>query len=167
MQSKSLCNILSDEKMGLSLMNMFGLSSSICMAHIACYSKFFFLHYLQVLCQYRLGTDWSVLRFSRYSHCMDPTKNIVPPLMWVTWYHASHCTEPLTGNGRLCRLNYSGFQQICHNIYIYIYIYMVTRRNMLSASNVAKKVEHNHTFKLYRKFLWILKYVIMTAVQNF
>jgi hypothetical protein len=32
-----LCNILSDEKMGSSLMNMLGLSSSVRIAHIACY----------------------------------------------------------------------------------------------------------------------------------
>jgi hypothetical protein len=49
-----LCNILSDEKMGLSLMNMLGLSSSIHFTHIACYWNFFLLHYTQVLCQYRL-----------------------------------------------------------------------------------------------------------------
>jgi hypothetical protein len=39
--------------MGLSLMNMLGLSS-VHFAHIACYWKFFLLHYTQVLCQYRL-----------------------------------------------------------------------------------------------------------------
>jgi hypothetical protein len=44
----------SDEKMGLSLMNMLGLSSSVRIAHIACYWKFFLVHYIQVLCQYRL-----------------------------------------------------------------------------------------------------------------
>jgi hypothetical protein len=46
-----LCNILSDEKMGLSLMSMLGLSSRVRIAHIACYWKFFLLHYTQVLCQ--------------------------------------------------------------------------------------------------------------------
>jgi hypothetical protein len=35
-------------------MNMLGLSSSIRITHIPCYRKFFFLHYIQVLCQYRL-----------------------------------------------------------------------------------------------------------------
>jgi hypothetical protein len=38
----------------LSLINMHGLSSSVRIAHIACYWKFFLLHYIQVLCQYRL-----------------------------------------------------------------------------------------------------------------
>jgi hypothetical protein len=28
--------------------------SSVRIAHIACYSKFFLVHYIQVLCQYRL-----------------------------------------------------------------------------------------------------------------
>jgi hypothetical protein len=51
---QTLCNILSDEKMGLSLMNMLGLSSNVHIAHIAFYWKFFLLHYIQVLCQYRL-----------------------------------------------------------------------------------------------------------------
>jgi hypothetical protein len=37
-----------------SLMIMLGLSSSARIAHIACYWKFFFVHYMQVLCQYRL-----------------------------------------------------------------------------------------------------------------
>jgi hypothetical protein len=46
--------ILSDEKMGLSLMNMLSLSSIVRFAHIACYWKFFLLHYTQVLCQSRL-----------------------------------------------------------------------------------------------------------------
>jgi hypothetical protein len=50
----SLCNILSDERMGLSLMNVLGLLSSICIACIACYWKFFLLRYVQVLCQSRL-----------------------------------------------------------------------------------------------------------------
>jgi hypothetical protein len=41
---------------GLSLMNMLGLSSNVRIAHIACYWKCFLLHYTQVLCQYRLYT---------------------------------------------------------------------------------------------------------------
>jgi hypothetical protein len=40
--------------MGLSLVNMLGLSSSVHFAHIACYWKFFLLHYTQVPCQSRL-----------------------------------------------------------------------------------------------------------------
>jgi hypothetical protein len=47
--SKSLCNILSDERLGLSLMNMIGLSSSVYIAHKACCCKFFPLHYLRLL----------------------------------------------------------------------------------------------------------------------
>jgi hypothetical protein len=35
------------------LYSMLGLSSSVCIAEIACYWKFFLLHYIQVLCQYR------------------------------------------------------------------------------------------------------------------
>jgi hypothetical protein len=35
-------------------MHMLDLSSSVRIAHIACYWKFFFLHYILVLCQYRL-----------------------------------------------------------------------------------------------------------------
>jgi hypothetical protein len=54
LRSQSLCNILSDEKMGLSLMNMLGLSSSVRITHIVCYWKFFLVHYTQVLCQSRL-----------------------------------------------------------------------------------------------------------------
>jgi hypothetical protein len=49
-----LIQILSDEKISLSLMNMLGLSSSVHFAHIACYRKFSLVHYTQVLCQYRL-----------------------------------------------------------------------------------------------------------------
>jgi hypothetical protein len=52
--SHSLCNILSDEEIGLSLMNMLGLYSSVCIAHTACHWKFFLVHYIQVVCQYRL-----------------------------------------------------------------------------------------------------------------
>jgi hypothetical protein len=37
--------------MDLFLMNMLGLSLSLCFAHIPCYWKFFLLHYVQVLCQ--------------------------------------------------------------------------------------------------------------------
>jgi hypothetical protein len=40
--------------MGLSLVNMLGLSSSVRIAHKTCYCKFLLLHYIQVLCQYRL-----------------------------------------------------------------------------------------------------------------
>jgi hypothetical protein len=50
----SLCSILSDEKMGLSLMNTFGLSSNVPIAHVACCRKVLLLHYTQVLCQCRL-----------------------------------------------------------------------------------------------------------------
>jgi hypothetical protein len=32
----------------------YALLSSVCIAHIACYWKFFLLNYIQVLCQYRL-----------------------------------------------------------------------------------------------------------------
>jgi hypothetical protein len=41
-------NILSDETVGLYLMNMIDLSSNVYFAHIACYWKFFFLQYTQV-----------------------------------------------------------------------------------------------------------------------
>jgi hypothetical protein len=54
LRSQSLCNTLSDEKMGLFLMNMLGVSLSVRIAHIACYSKFFLLHYIQFLREYRL-----------------------------------------------------------------------------------------------------------------
>jgi hypothetical protein len=54
LRSESLCNILFDEKMGLFLMNVLGLSWSVRIAHVACYCKFFILHYVQVLCQSRL-----------------------------------------------------------------------------------------------------------------
>jgi hypothetical protein len=40
--------------MGLSLMNMLGLSSNVHFARIACYWKVSLLYYTQVLCQYRL-----------------------------------------------------------------------------------------------------------------
>jgi hypothetical protein len=46
-------NILFVEKMGLSLMNIPGLSSRVPFTHIARYWKLFLLHYTQVLCQYR------------------------------------------------------------------------------------------------------------------
>jgi hypothetical protein len=49
----SICNILSDKKMGLSVMNMLGLSSSVCIARIACYWKLLLLYFTQVLCQSR------------------------------------------------------------------------------------------------------------------
>jgi hypothetical protein len=39
--------------MGLTLMNMLGLSSRIRISLIACYGKFFLLHYIQVLCHSR------------------------------------------------------------------------------------------------------------------
>jgi hypothetical protein len=39
---------------GLSLMNMLGLSSSVRIAHIACYWKFLLVHCIKVLCQSRL-----------------------------------------------------------------------------------------------------------------
>jgi hypothetical protein len=42
LQSYFLCNILSDERMCLPLMNMLGLLSSVLITHIACYWKFFF-----------------------------------------------------------------------------------------------------------------------------
>jgi hypothetical protein len=40
--------------MGLPLLNIFGPSSNIRITHIACFGKFFLLHYIQVLCQSRL-----------------------------------------------------------------------------------------------------------------
>jgi hypothetical protein len=54
LRSSLVCNILPDEKMGVSLMNMLSLSSSVRIAHIACYWKFFLLHYIQVPFKYRL-----------------------------------------------------------------------------------------------------------------
>jgi hypothetical protein len=56
LQSQSLRNIFSDEKMGLSLINMLHLLSSAYsyITHIARYWKFFLLRYLQILCQSRL-----------------------------------------------------------------------------------------------------------------
>jgi hypothetical protein len=52
--SYSLHNILSDRRVGLSLMNMLGLLPSVHISHIACYWKLFLLHYIKVICQYRL-----------------------------------------------------------------------------------------------------------------
>jgi hypothetical protein len=52
---KSLCNILSDEKMGLCLMNMLGISSDVRLTHMACYWKFFLLKYIKFVCPYRLS----------------------------------------------------------------------------------------------------------------
>jgi hypothetical protein len=46
--------ILSDEKMGLSVINMLDLSSNVRIAHIASSWNFILLHYTQVLWQYRL-----------------------------------------------------------------------------------------------------------------
>jgi hypothetical protein len=40
--------------MSLPLTNMLGLSSSVCITHIACYWKFFLLHSIKVLCQFRI-----------------------------------------------------------------------------------------------------------------
>jgi hypothetical protein len=42
--------------MGVFLMNMLGLSSSVRIAHIACCCKFLLLRYTQVLCLSRLCT---------------------------------------------------------------------------------------------------------------
>jgi hypothetical protein len=56
--------------MGLSLMNMVGLSSSVHIALIACYWKFFLLHYIQVLSQYRLfKADHAYLTFFAAETC--------------------------------------------------------------------------------------------------
>jgi hypothetical protein len=49
LRSQSLCNIFSDEKMGLSLMNMLGLLPRVRIAHIACYCKVFLVHYAEAL----------------------------------------------------------------------------------------------------------------------
>jgi hypothetical protein len=50
--------------MGLSLMNILGLSSNIYIVIIACYWKFFLLQFTQVLCQYRLcRADHSYLKY--------------------------------------------------------------------------------------------------------
>jgi hypothetical protein len=57
LRSLSLCNILSEVRMGLSLINMLGLSSSVCTAHIACYLKVFLMQYTQVLCQWYGHSD--------------------------------------------------------------------------------------------------------------
>jgi hypothetical protein len=54
LQSYSLCNILSDEKMGLSITIIRGILSSVRIAHTACYWKFYLLHCIEVLCQSRL-----------------------------------------------------------------------------------------------------------------
>jgi hypothetical protein len=53
-----------NEKIGLSLMNMLGLSSNVRIAHRACYWKFFLLHYVKVLCQSRLyKADHAYLKY--------------------------------------------------------------------------------------------------------
>jgi hypothetical protein len=73
LRSESLCNILSDEKVGLSLMNMLGLSSSVRIRHIACSWKFFLLHYVQFLCQYRLcKADHAYLSILCYNGSVVP-----------------------------------------------------------------------------------------------
>jgi hypothetical protein len=47
---------------------------------------------LQTLPRLLTGTDSAVFQFTRHSLCMDPTENIVPLLMWVTWCHLFHCS---------------------------------------------------------------------------
>jgi hypothetical protein len=61
--------------MGLSLMNMLPLSSSVRIAHIACYWTFLLVHYIQVLCQFRLcKADHAHLTYlmlqRQFSHCL-------------------------------------------------------------------------------------------------
>jgi hypothetical protein len=50
--SESLCNNLSDESMGLCLIDMLVLLSNV-WSHMTCYWKFLLLHYIQILCQSR------------------------------------------------------------------------------------------------------------------
>jgi hypothetical protein len=64
LQLNPSCHSLYDEIMNLSLVNMLGLLSSVRIALIACYCKFFLVHCIQVLCQYMLyKADHVYLRY--------------------------------------------------------------------------------------------------------
>jgi hypothetical protein len=82
-----LFSLTSDEKMGLSLMNIFSLSSSVHFAHIACYQKFFLLHYTEVLCQYRFYTaDHTYLTY----FMLQRTHYSAPNPLVIKSRHAPH-----------------------------------------------------------------------------
>jgi hypothetical protein len=93
--------------MGLSLLNMLGLLSTVLMAHIACYWKFFLLHYMQVLWQYRLykadHTFLTYLMLQRHlSHLngrkLLTTAKFKPPIFSLSGFALSY-----TGGLATCR----------------------------------------------------------------
>jgi hypothetical protein len=71
---------------------------SVCTIYILLVINCMNMQHIQELCQSRLSTAYHALSlvamfpFSRHSLCTDTTENIVPLLMWVTWYHVFHCS---------------------------------------------------------------------------
>jgi hypothetical protein len=111
--------------MGFSLTNMLRLSSNVRIAHIACYWKFFLVHYRQVLCQYRLyradhayltcllpGTLNKYARCSSVVKCAAPedgplvSKHVVPLMLinncWVDGRIGIYCLSLYLTNQASC-----------------------------------------------------------------
>jgi hypothetical protein len=150
--------------MGLSLMNMLDLSSSVHSTLIACYWNFLLSHYTQVLCQYGLcradqayvthmsrtplGSPYIASAFTKQN---TPTPAVTLSLrmynMAVTWCGCSGnvFTEPLPSDGRLLWFCYSGFQQICHSI-INAFVYFQDSRGVVpvfSNTAIANAISRN------------------------
>jgi hypothetical protein len=101
---------------------MLGPSLNVNFAHIACYWKFFLLHYTQVLCQYRLyrPDHCLVMAAGPHSRISARTAQKTPFLSCTcgSCYADELFTVPLPSKCSLFWLNYSGFQRTCHNIYL-------------------------------------------------
>jgi hypothetical protein len=65
----------------LSLINMFGLSSNVRIAHIACYCKFFLLYYTQVL-----SVDFKIKVTMRLTASQSVSLGVEPHLGLMTRY---------------------------------------------------------------------------------
>jgi hypothetical protein len=125
--TEHLCNILYDERLDLSLMNMIGLTSSIQyvshIQHVTEHSS------LCTVYKFSISTGFANLWFSRCSLCTDPQRPLLPTvprllrvylLLWEggadrienTWPRVVTVLFPSSW------LHNPGFQQVCHNMSI-------------------------------------------------
>jgi hypothetical protein len=130
--------------MGLCLMNMLGLSSSVRIEHIACYWKFLLLNYTQVLCQFRLcKADHAYLTYL--------TKHRFPQLLrcYVRVCSGDHviATESLPSNGCICWLHNSAL-----SIYATILFHQVRFR--VSRWRILSGYRHPNSAGL--RFSWLV-----------
>jgi hypothetical protein len=99
--------MLSDERVGLSLMYRLRLLSSVRIAHVACYRKFFLVHCIQVLYQFRLcEADYAYLTYlllqRQFNHFYGrklDRRQVQASYIFCVWPRLAICREHVQSHG--------------------------------------------------------------------